>query len=329
MKRFFQQRYKRWLDNRIPTAREVTLNQRRIFIFPSYQGAVFFVVIVGILLAAINYENNMAYSLVFLLLGLYIVAILHTYSNLSGLTIKSGHAKPAFAGEDAEFELILRRRGQRDYHGIQLRWPNSNSVVVDVYGRQEVNVKLFLRTENRGRMRPGRLLVESFYPLGLLRCWSWIDLDMSCLVYPKPLSDRSIPQAAQLNVEGVHQEQFGSEDFYGFRDYAVGDSLKHVAWKTLAKGQALKTKQFAANIDRRQWLDWYSLGGLDKEIRLSKLCYWTLAVSKSEDEYGLRLPGVEITPSRGEVHRQGILRHLALYDSDELPSAKEVEGGNC
>jgi len=326
MKQFINNRFQRWLDRRIPPAREVTLNQRRIFIFPSYQGGVFCLVLAGILISAINYANSMAYVLVFLLLSLYIVAILHTYSNLSGLTIKAGHAKPAFAGEDAEFEVVLHRRGARNYHGISLSWPNSNTVIADIFDQQELNIKLFLRTGNRGRMRAGRLHIESFYPLGLLRCWSWIDLDMNCLVYPKPLAGSQLPRVASLHGEGRTREHYGIEDFFGLRDYAVGDSLKHVSWKSLAKGQPLQTKQYTANVDKRIWLDWEALEGLDAEKRLSRLCYWTLRISKTEDEYGLRLPGQEIQPARGDQHRQTILRSLALFDTMKMVAAPQVPG---
>ena len=34
----------------------------------------------------------------------------------------------------------------------------------------------------------------------------------------------------------------GSEDFYGLRDYVPGDSLRQVAWKTVARGQGMQLK---------------------------------------------------------------------------------------
>ncbi len=325
MKRFIKQRYRQWLDQRIPASREVTLDQRRIFIFPSRYGWFYTVVLLSVLLAAINYENNLAFALAFLLVSLFVVAILHTYSNLSGLTIRAGRTKAAFAGEDAEFDVILRRQGKREYHGVHLCWPNSAEVVEDVCRVYERKTKLFLTTKKRGWMRAERLLLESHYPLGILRAWSWIDLDMTCLVYPKPIFAGRLPHALSRRNEGVMAEQLGAEDFYGFRDYVAGDPLKHVSWKSMAKGQALLTKQFAANVDRRVWLDWYCFSGDDEETRLSKLCYWTLELSKGQDEYGLRLPEFEIKPDTGEVHRDAILRALALFGNEPLQGANGVK----
>lgn len=313
MKRFIKKRYLQWLDRRIPAAREITLDQRRIFIFPSRQGLLFAIVILAVLIAAINYENNLAYILAFWLSSLFVVAILYTYSNMSGLSIKAGKTKAAFAGEDAEYSLLLSRSGKRQYHGIQLRWPNSAEIVEDVCKQQQKATRLFLSTKKRGRMQADRLLIESYYPLGLLRVWSWVDLDMSSVVYPKPIPAGTLPRAFSQQNEGDLLEQNGAEDFYGFREYVAGDSLKHVSWRSLAKGQPLQTKQFSATVDSRVWLDWSFFEGENQELRLSKLCFLALELAKGQDEYGLRLPGVEIAPSRGEAHREHILRTLGLY----------------
>ena len=41
-----------------------------------------------ILVAAINYQNALAHALAFLMLGLFLVAMLQTYRNLSGLLLR-------------------------------------------------------------------------------------------------------------------------------------------------------------------------------------------------------------------------------------------------
>jgi uncharacterized protein (DUF58 family) len=325
VKRFIKQHYDQWLDRRIPAARGITLDQRRIFIFPSRQGLFFAVAVLAVLIAAINYENNLAFALAFLLSSLFVVAILHTYYNLSGLTIQAGRTKAAFAGEDAEFNLTLVRHGKREHFGIHLSWPKSEEIVEDICHYQERKTKLFLKTRQRGRMRAGRLLIESYYPLGLLRAWSWVDLDMSCLVYPKPVKAGVLPRALSRNSEGSMQEQHGAEDFYGFRDYAAGDSPKHVFWKSYAKGLPLQTKQYAAHVDSKIWLDWQYFEGMDQEARLSRLCYWALELSKGQSEYGLRLPGVEIAPARGEAHLELILRNLALFGIEAVEARQRGE----
>lgn len=63
-------RWQRWLNRRIPPASSVELNQRRVFILPTRQGGAFGLALLVMLLAAINYQNSLAYGLTFLLLSL-------------------------------------------------------------------------------------------------------------------------------------------------------------------------------------------------------------------------------------------------------------------
>jgi uncharacterized protein (DUF58 family) len=109
----------------------------------------------------------------------------------------------------------------------------------------------------------------------------------------------------------------GNDDFYGFRDYQQGDSLKQVHWKGLAKGQSLQSKQYGAYADSSIWLDWNAFPGVGMELRLSHLCYWALQYESQNIEYGLRLPGTVIAPAVGGKHRDKVLKALALHGLNE------------
>jgi uncharacterized protein (DUF58 family) len=309
-------RFQRWLNKRMPPSSAITLDLKSIFILPTREGGVFVVLIVFMLLAGINYQNSLILSVAFLLMSLFMVSILHTYRNLSGLTILAGSTLPAFAGEDAEYTVILGRSGKRTYEALLLGWSPELLQGADLLEEEEVKVKLFVETIKRGRMNPGRMLIQTYYPVGLFRSWSWVDLDMTSMVYPMPIPSGDIRTATAISSEGdlIHQE--GVDDFYGLKEYQQGDPMKHVAWKSYARTGELLTKQFAAFADRRVWIDWDLFPGMDREARLSRLCYWVLQVDAGNDEYGLRLPGVEVTPNRGLQHREEVLKTLALFEVD-------------
>ncbi len=308
-------RFQRWLDRRMPPSNSITLDQRKIFILPTREGVLFSGLIVFMVLAGINYQNSLIFGLAFLLASLFMVSILHTYRNLSGLTILAGGTQPAFAGEDAEYTVTLKRLGDRTYEALLVGWNQEMLQGADLIEDEEIQVRLYVETFKRGRLNPGRMMIRTYYPVGLFRAWSWVDLDMTSIVYPRPIPAGVIPSSASSNNEGelIHRE--GVDDFYGLRDYQDGDPLKHVAWKSYARSGELLTKQFAAYADRRVWLDWNLFPGLDAEGRLSRLCYWALQVADTSDEYGLRLPGIEIPPDRGMAHREKILKALALFES--------------
>lgn len=306
-------RFGRWLERRIPPARSVTLDQRRIFILPSLPGVFFGLLLLLILLTAINYQNNMAYAVAFLLATLFIIAILHTYANLAGLTLHAVAASPAFPGQQSEFTLRLERGRRAAHYGLRLAWPQGGDARVSLVDRDSAELGLFVPVGQRGWYHPGRLLLESSYPLGLLRCWTWVDLDLRALVYPQPLASAELPGTSSDSPEGVAVAVSGSDDFYGFREYRRGDSLRQVHWKGLAKGQTLQSKHYAAYADRSSWLDWEAFPGIPPEQRLSHLCHWALVFERSGEDYGLRLPGQEIPPDRGEAQLERVLTALALF----------------
>jgi uncharacterized protein (DUF58 family) len=105
----------------------------------------------------------------------------------------------------------------------------------------------------------------------------------------------------------------GDEDFAGLRAYEAGVPLKHMAWKVLARGGEAAVRSYTGPAAEPEWLDWTSLHPLEVEARLSQLCRWVLASEAAQRTYGLRIPGTEIAPSRGSVHRCACLRALARY----------------
>ena len=309
-------RFRGWVNRRIPSAREVTLDQRRIFIFPTRVGFCFGACLLVMLLAAINFENNLSYALTFWLATLFIVAILHTYANLSGLTVRALRAEPAFSGQQSEFHLMIKRGKRRDHFALRLKWPNSSETLENLVDEDSVIVQLHMAVDSRGWFSPGRLLLESTYPLGLLRCWTLIDLELYALVYPRPIVSAELPELATNTPDGAAVFVEGNDDFYGFRSYRKGDSLRQVHWKGLAKQQGPLTKQYTAYANRSVWLDWDMFAGLATEQRLSHLCYWLLEFDRRGQEYGLRLPTGVIEPALGEKHRDRLLKELALFGKE-------------
>jgi uncharacterized protein (DUF58 family) len=62
------------------------------------------------------------------------------------------------------------------------------------------------------------------------------------------------------------------------------------------------------------WLELAALpAALGLEARLSRLAGWVIAAERGGAHYGLRLPGREIAPGRGDAHRAACLEALALF----------------
>lgn len=305
----------RWLDQRIPPQRSVTLTQRNVFIFPTRTAIVFFVLLVLLLLGAINYQNALIYGTTFLLGATFLACILHTFRNLAGMTVELVAAHNGFAQDDIGFDIRLSRQAGRDCHGLQVGWPQAVKQWVEVAAGDAVEIKLFSVAERRGWFRPGRLLVETRYPLGLLRAWTWVDLTARALAYPAPIFEPLPVGGSTVAEEGQVIDPRGADDFSDLREYQPGDPVRHVLWRRYARNGDLVLKEYTGFVEPRVWFDFDTARG-DVERRLSVLTGWVLQARSQGIEFGLRLPGQELAHGLGEAHTTAALERIALYGLD-------------
>lgn len=289
------------------------LASRRVFILPTRAGLAFAGLLLVLLLGAINYNNNLIFGLTFLLTGLGLVTMLHTYRNLVHLEIQAGQGRPGFAGERVGFQLWLRAGDGRPRQAIELRSPDDDPALLDA-GSTASAAWLYRTASVRGRLPLGRVTIQTRYPLGLFRAWSRVDVTHAERVYPAPAPPGAPPpRPASAGMGEIGNVRCGQDDFRGVRPYHVGDSLRRVDWKALAREQGLLTKEFAAAQAPEDWLDFAATPETDTETRLRRLCRWIVDAEHAQRRYGLRLPGLVIAPAHGTAHCDRCLSALADY----------------
>jgi uncharacterized protein (DUF58 family) len=296
------------------TQDEVMLGTRQIYILPNRHGLLFVLVLVALALAAVNYNNALAYLLTFLLASMAVVSLLHAQRNLLKLRVTAACGDPVFAGEPASLRVCLHNDSSARY-ALRLESKPATLAPFDVPSHDTRCVVLSIPTLKRGWLGSPPLTLASIYPLGITRTWSRrMTLPVCCLVYPKPADEvswQTVPGTEGESQPGVMQD---GEDFTGLRAYRPGDAPARISWKTLARGQGLHTKEFRAPLAESVWLDWEAFAPQDVEKRLSLLCRATLEAEESGLTYGLRLPGVVLEPDSGVLHRHRCLEALALYE---------------
>ncbi len=303
---------------RPPEPVPIVLGQRRVYVLPTRAGLGYAAALLVMLLGAINYNLSLGYVLTFLLAGLGVTAILHTFRNLVRLSIAPGRAPAVFAGETASFHLILQGTGGPiERRAIRLWLPGGEETKVDVASGEATDACLRVATKRRGPLALPRIGLETTFPLGLVRAWAYCAPDFRCLVYPQPATTAPpLPHAAGDSGEHLGGGR-GSDDFAGLRGHQPADPPRHVAWKVAARqghDAPLLAKQFDGTSSARLWLDWDQLAGLDVESRLSTLARWALDADAAGLDWGLRLPGTHLPPSHGPTQLHAALSALALYD---------------
>lgn len=309
--------FAQWFFRRnAPEPGVIYLTQRRVYVLPSRHGITFSAALIVMLIGSINYNLSLGYVLTFLLAGMGIVSILHTFRNIVHLHISGGRVEPVFAGDTAQFHVHFENRDRHDRFSMMLATKdNRDGVMANLPAERVTVVAVPVKAERRGWLQLPRVTLETRYPLGLTRAWSYIQPDMRVLVYPRP--DDAVlplPQARPESGDAVSVGS-GTDDFFGLRPYQPSDSPRHVAWKAAARTDALLTKVFTGRASSELWFDFDDLPrDMDTEARLARLSRWVLLAAQNGSRFGLRLPGVSVPLAEGETQREVCLRELALFD---------------
>lgn len=292
---------------------------QRIYILPTRYGVLFGLLLILMLIGSLNYDNNPAYLLTFLLGSIAFNAIYQTWRNLRSVEIRLLQSPPVFCGEPLRLRFQVNTGERIEHPAIQLQCGES-AAIDDLPGHAQVRIfDLYLPSRHRGWCYPGQVVVSTRFPLGLFRAWCYIEPEEPLLVYPAPAEKAALDRVQPgTSSEGPNQDA-GHEDFFGLRDYRSGDSPRQIDWKSQARERGLMSKQFCSGHDRPRLLDWYQLHG-DTEARLSWLTRALLEADRGADAYGLRLPGLQIGSNRGAAHRHACLKALALFTEEPAAS---------
>jgi uncharacterized protein (DUF58 family) len=291
----------------------VTLARRRLYILPTGLGIAYAFLLFAMLLAGLNYGNNLALALTFVLTALGWVAMHESHRNLQDLEILSQGSHSPFAGDPARFEFLLRgpRHGHYDLAFQGATGPES---LASVEAQGSARVSVSLPTTRRGRMRLARLAIRSRYPLGLFRAWTWLYPELDCAVYPRPAARApalaEAPGAPGRSRRGVGP---GDEDFRGLRDFKRGDTLRRIAWKAYARTESLVVAEYQGEAARPVVFDYQAMPGRDAEERLAQLARLVIEADARGERYGIRLPQVARAPGLGALHRHACLVLLADF----------------
>jgi uncharacterized protein (DUF58 family) len=319
-------RLRDWAARRHGTdALPVQINRRRIYILPTRFGIALAALLVAMLIAGLNYNRNLALAFAFFMVSLVLVAMHHCHRNLLGLSVDANVEVDAFAGGDAAFHFMLHNESaieRRDIEvrvGLPARASAAAAEAIKSVGAQSYEqLTVPVPVVQRGVSRWRQFELRTRHPFGWFRAWTYAQAALTAFVAPRPRGDRPLPSAAAAGGKALRAEIRGDEDFAGLRSYAPGVPLKHMAWKVLARGGEAAVRSYSDLGAQPEWLEWSALEGLDGEARLSQLCRWVLQCEAGQPRpYGLRIPGVEIAPGRGAVHRAKCLRALAAFAGPE------------
>lgn len=266
-------------------------------------------------------NNGAAFVLCFLTLVMALMSWLRARENLRSVEVVAGRLAGGRAGEVSRLPLEVHAATSQGVWGVEVlslggagRW----SFIEEIQAGQSTHVTVPVKTADAGVEEEVSVLLRSSYPLGLFSAERVVRIESARNIHPKPEGSQPLPAAVPL-ATGDHTSftpaggRPGREgdDFAGLREWQIGDSLKHVDWRAVARGRPLLVKQWSNGNNETLVLDWDKLD-LPEAARARQMARWIEEAETSGTPYAMRLPGVAIETGLGPAHARRCLDALTV-----------------
>ena len=296
----------------------------------------FLLVVMGF--AAFNTRNNLLYLMFSVGLGGILISVVAGWFSLRRLELAAKANEDLYAGTKSTERFLIRNRSRMlDAYGIELEevdFPGlSPSASVTHLGRgQAATVSLEKVYSRRGVFESERVRLKTGFPFGLFQTRREVRLARRITVFP---------HISQVDISFVFQGRSGSvpkrqrrgesEELLRLREYASGDNLHHIHWKSTAKLGRLMVREFAVEQRRRFSIVFDNPGdetpGASAEpfeamVGAAASLAWHLAA------HGLSFSFASIDdtfPHGASIeHRRGVLMYLAVVQPRRRTSGPEL-----
>ena len=205
-------------------------------------------------------RDDFAFTLVYLLVGVFLVGSWWSRQSISGVTFKRKFLTRAFLGEKIKVELEIHNKKWipipwlriREGLPVQLSGPDAFNRVLTLSPRAKEKFTYMLEARKRGYYTIGPLFLSTGDLIGLGSKELLNEGQAEYLtVFPKVVSLVNLKFPSHSPMGSLRHTQPIFEDptrVIGKRDYVAGDSMRRVDWKTSAVIGRMQVKLFEPSI---------------------------------------------------------------------------------
>jgi uncharacterized protein (DUF58 family) len=301
---------------------------------PTRAGWVFFALTFGVGFAALNTGNNLLYMVLALMLAFLILSGVFSESALRGIRLRRRLPRELQAGRSglvaleitntqrhvAAFAIVIEDRLQQA--GEPDRAAGRCFALRVGAGRTEVR-SYRLCPERRGPLVFRGFVVFTRFPFGLFSKSLLIDAPEEMLVYPA-IETVSIPRDfGAVRAPGARPSQQAGRgaDVRGLRQYAPGDALRRVHWRSSLRARTLLVREAEDERDSDVEVRLRIVGESAGEAFERRVCWSASEVASllaADVRVALRTERDYFPPDAGSRQRARLLSFLARVEP--LPS---------
>lgn len=298
----------------------------RLRVRPSKVGTRFLLLLLLVGFAAFNTKNNLLFLMFTAGLSAVLVSMASGWLALRRVRLALGEPSDFYAGAPSVEKVVATNESRWiDVYSITLRdldFPGVAPLATldRLRSRESAPVEIEKTYPHRGRFEGRSVRLSTAFPFGLCEVDRDVALERKLTVFPAVKRvDISYIFKRGIGTHPYRHQAGGSEDLFRIREYAVGDTLRHVDWKSTAKLARVMVKEFATEQQRRFCLilDNTAPGepplASDPLFETMVILAASLASHFASHHVPFRLVSAEVAFPLGssEEHLRGVLTYLA------------------
>jgi len=238
--------------------------------------------------------------------------------NLQKLELSIRFPDEIYCDIPAQLTLQLcSRRSSLPHYLLTLRLHGAETDFTLLSPSTRSEAKIPVTFHQRGRVIITRAAVTSPFPVNFFVRSNLLDLNETCLVFPKPLPLPGELSREVRNESGITTQRMkgssGEAESIGL--YTETEPLKQIHWKLTARHDELLVKELAVESGRPVIIELDMLpGGI--EARLCHAAHIINSQMAAGRAVGLKTGANTISPGVSRSHRLTMLAELATYAAD-------------
>lgn len=279
------------------------------------------VITAAMLLAAINYGNNLIFLIAFMMIALMINSAWQGWRALSAVTARVMPPEMRPAGAPGSFAIELGTPN-RALPPLVVDAGTDRVEPTSATAGNRTTLSLDLPGEPRGYLPLPEITLETPYPLGLWRISRRLSPAIGQWVYPSPEPGEQRGERHSNEASGTQPAMEG--DPTRLRGYHPGDPIRHVVFRHYAKSGQLLTRHPESDEEQPdpERIDYAAFVG-PREVRLSAMTERLMELERVRRPWVLLLPGKEAIRADSSTNRAGryraALQQLARFERPRDP----------
>lgn len=264
------------------------------------------IAIVSLFLQAYMHNYNIVFLVMFFLVAIAGASSIFGMLNLYYIQMKLLSYERFFADTSSTYNILVINESDNFAYDISLTCSEQTQHIKAIEPHNAKTVSLEVKFSKRGEAELPKIKVHSLFPLPHELKYKVIEMDKKVVVFAKP-SGVSLLKFYDKN-NSINGE---IDEFEGIKKFNQGDNLSYVHWASLAKHDALMSKNFLFEDETKKLrFSFKNLSG-DDEQRLSQLTLWVIECEKYGFDFSIDLSDKILDSKKMSIDE--ILEAIAKY----------------